>query len=104
LERDLLDLLFHTGRRLPDAAQHEMPDLYAVADFFYHRPGDSDACVFVDGSVHDQPQQKAQDAVKRGELKAAGYRVVVIRYDQDLEQQVAGHEDVFGPGNGKSAP
>lgn len=30
------------------------------------------------------------------ELKDKGYRVVVMRYDRDLEEQVAAYRDVFG--------
>jgi hypothetical protein len=29
-------------------------------------------------------------------LKERGYRVIVIRYDCDLEEQIDDHKDVFG--------
>jgi hypothetical protein len=32
----------------------------------------------------------------RRELTARGYRVVVIRYNRDLVEQVAAHADLFG--------
>ena len=31
-------------------------------------------------------------------LRERGYRVIVIRYDQDMKKQLAAFEDVFGPG------
>jgi len=51
-------------------------------------------CIFCDGGVHDEPQQRASDEAVRRELKARGYRVVVIRYDQDIKEQVQGRLDV----------
>ena len=54
-------------------------------------------CVYCDGSVHDEPQQRARDEAIRGELRARGYRVVLIQYDSNLEQQLLDRQDVFGP-------
>jgi hypothetical protein len=55
-------------------------------------------CVYCDGSVHDVPQQRASDEAVRWELKASGYRVVLIRYDCDFEEQLQERMDVFGEG------
>jgi hypothetical protein len=35
----------------------------------------------------------------RADLGDRGYRVVVIRYDRDLEEQVGAYRDVFGEGS-----
>jgi hypothetical protein len=51
--------------------------------------------VFIDGSVHDKPEVKADDARKRGELRAQGMDVLVYRYDQDLAAFVDARTDVF---------
>jgi len=92
LERQFLDLIHRTNRRLPEAAQRQVEDVYAMPDFYY----EPNVCVFCDGSVHDEPQQRARDEEVRRELKEKGYRVIVIRYDRDPEEQVARYPDVFG--------
>lgn len=96
LERRFLDHLYRTNRRLPDYAQKRLDDYYACPDFFYT---DGNVCVECDGSVHDRPEQQAIDKEVRGHLEyILGYRVIVIRYDRDLEDQVREHPDVFGEG------
>lgn len=94
LERAFIDHLYQTGRRLPDEAQKMLADYPAVPDFFY----EPNVCVFCDGAVHDQPSQREKDAAVRAELKECGYRVIVIRYDRDLEEQIQAYRDVFGEG------
>lgn len=93
LERLFLDHLYTTRRRLPDEAQRPIQDPYCIPDFFYEQ---HHACIFCDGSVHDDPQQKQKDAEIRTRLRDLGYRVIVIRYDKDLEQQIASYPDIFG--------
>jgi hypothetical protein len=91
LERTFLDHLREHGLRLPDSAQKQTPGVYSQPDFFY-RP---DTWVFIDGSVHDKPEVKADDAKKRGELRAQGMEVLVYRYDDDLASFVASRPDIF---------
>lgn len=44
------------------------------------------------------PQSKETDITDRAKLGDSGLRVVVIRYDRDLTEQVAEYPDIFGPG------
>jgi very-short-patch-repair endonuclease len=94
LERRFLDHTFQTKRRLPDDAQKPLDGYYCIPDFYY----EPNVCVFCDGSVHDEPQQAEKDRFVRQELKELGYRVVPIRYDRDLEEQILEYVDVFGEG------
>lgn len=96
LERAFLDHLHNTGRILPDYAQQKLGEVEAIPDFYYTR---TSTAVFCDGSVHDQPQQRQLDEEIRRRVREAGYRVVVIRYDRGLEEQIAEHEDLFGKGS-----
>jgi len=94
LERKFIDLVYKTKRRLPDDAQKSLKDYACIPDFFY----DPNVCIFCDGSVHDEPKQKEKDKTIRAELKDLGYRIVIMRYDQKLEEQLKEYPDVFGEG------
>ena len=93
LERQFLKVLRDHDFRLPDEAQKEISDPRCVPDFFY-RPN---VCVFCDGNIHDQPEQRKRDEQIRNALKSAGYRVIVIRHDRHLLEQIRQYPEVFGP-------
>ena len=91
IERVFLDHLYTTKRHLPDEAQKYLSDFYANPDFFYN----PNILVYCDGASH-VGGRISEDAVTRDQLRAAGYRVIEIRYDRDIEEQVAAYADIFG--------
>lgn len=98
-ERDFLDYLHQNRLRLPDLAQHRPdPDVAVQPDFYYERDGLRGVCVFVDGPPHDTSQQASHDREVRESLEDRGYKVVVIRYDRSVKEQVEHHGGVFGLG------
>jgi very-short-patch-repair endonuclease len=94
LEQKFVHFLHKQGLRMPDQTQVKMSNingLYIEADFVY----EPNIAIFVDGSVHDKPEVKADDAVKRKALRNAGWQVLVWRYDQPLEDFIQKRPDIF---------
>ncbi len=98
LEQELLELLYRQGFCWPDDAQHPIPAAGAITDFLYG----PNVLVFCDGPDYDTPDHRERDSQQRQELRNRGYRVVVIRYDVPLAEQVARYPEIFGQGAGTS--
>jgi hypothetical protein len=99
LEAQFLRQLYESRRRLPDRAQYRPEDgIYCETDFFYERDGLNGIAVFIDGPSHDDPVQKQKDVLERAKLDDLGYRVLAVRYDRSIEEQIAENPDIFGLG------
>ena len=104
-EREFLNYLYNNGHRLPDFAQYQpTPEVHVQADFYYERqsvpyyyerqsvPG---VCVFIDGPHHDSAAQGAHDQEVRMGLTNLGFRVIAIRHDRSIAEQIAADPLVF---------
>jgi Domain of unknown function (DUF1998) len=103
-ERAFVDFLYEHRLRLPDEAQFRPEDdVFVQLDFYYRRNGVKGTCVFVDGPAHDEPGRAEQDRKVREELEDRGYRVVLIRYDRPMEEQIWEQRETFGAAAGVGA-
>jgi hypothetical protein len=97
LERRFLKHLRDGGLALPDSAQVNLSAVtghYISADFLYELNG-TETLVFIDGSVHDTPEQQADDRHKRTILRDKGYDVIEWHYATDLKELTTRRRDVF---------
>jgi len=94
LEQKFIHYLHQNGLRMPDQTQVMMSQvngLYIQPDFVY----EPNVAIFVDGSVHDKPDVRADDEVKRKALRNAGWQVLVWRYDEPIEDFIQKRPDIF---------
>lgn len=91
LEEKFLNYLYENGIRLPDKAQFTQDEYYVLPDFFY----EPNICVFIDGSVHDDPAVKADDEKKRRVLRKGGYQVLEYDYKNTFDSFVNERPDIF---------
>ena len=82
-EEKVLKEIKKRGLRLPTDAQRTLYDKKGIpvasADFFYEPKR---LAVFVDGPPHNKDHVASADESKRKKLKALGYRVVAITWDE----------------------
>ena len=92
MERRFRNVLAVGRHRLPDVAQRAINEPRCITDFFYN----PNICVSADGSVHDTSTQAVRDAETRREFVSRGYRVIIIRYDRDIAEQMTQHSHNLG--------
>lgn len=90
-ELKFINYLYHSGLRLPDAAQKRVDGLYVQPDFYY----EPRIWIFCDGTPHDQPAVKESDEAKRQSIMARGDEVWVYYYLDDLAAKIAARPDIF---------
>jgi hypothetical protein len=95
LERRFLRYLDEGGYRLPDHASAVVQGYGTRPDFYYE---EAQACVYVDGPVHDYPERRVRDAAVTDRLEDGGYTVIRVAGPETWEQAVQQHAWVFGAG------
>ena len=95
LERRFLTHLYKHGYRLPDDAQRALD--HARPDFFYM---DTQACIYVDGPLHQYPERIARDTMVRDRLERTGFLVVRVESDETWPAAMEEWGVVFGEGDG----
>jgi very-short-patch-repair endonuclease len=93
LERRFLRYLYDGGYRLPDAAQEAING--ARPDFFFV---DTQACVYVDGPIHDFVDRAERDSAIRDRLEREGFCVVRVQDDTSWPRVTTVYGFVFGEG------
>ncbi len=87
-EKNVLEAMRRRKLRLPTDAQKTIyngDESVAQADFYY----DNDRLiVFVDGPDHGKDYVNESDKEKRERLDGLGYRVFVVRYDENLDERL----------------
>ncbi|MCS7020912.1 MAG: DEAD/DEAH box helicase [Gemmataceae bacterium] len=90
--RQLLEFLAQNHYRLPDEVHKVISEPRCIADFFYH-PNVVVLCADPSSNWGDRPDDQTQ---WRARFIAHGFRVIILRRDQDLQQQLQQYPEVFG--------
>lgn len=96
--RAFVEWLREGGHRLPDLASAEAADTGVVPDFIYYLPG-AEAAVFLTAPEQSAPRDVDPAAYR---LMNEGWLVITLPGDseEDWEETVRSHPDVFGTGRG----
>jgi len=95
LERRWLDRLNELSLRLPTHAQYLIESCRTRPDFYYH---DCNAAIYIDGPVHDEPEQRAEDDEIANRLVDAGYLVIRFHHRADWDAVFDQYREIFGGG------
>ena len=83
--------------RLPSNAQYLISACSTRPDFYYNGVN---TAVYIDGPIHDEPDQKAEDEEITQRLISAGYLVIRFHHAADWNAIFDQYSDVFGQRKG----
>jgi very-short-patch-repair endonuclease len=93
LETKWLDMIERFVLRPPSDAQFLVESCSTRPDFFYR---EFNAAIYVDGPVHDEPDQIRGDEEITQRLMEMGYVVVRFHHKADWLEVFKQHPDIFG--------
>ena len=93
LEQKWLDHIERHRLRPPSDAQFLIEHCSTRPDFYYR---DHHAAIYIDGPVHDQPDQRRTDAEIDERLSMAGSSVIRFHHAADWPSIFRQHPDIFG--------
>lgn len=100
LEVKWLDYVYNNGYILPTHAQELIESCRTRPDFLYK---DKYTAIYIDGPIHDSPNQRIKDQEINEKLDDAGWHVIRFRYAEDWQTIISKFSNVFGSketGNG----
>ena len=93
LETRWLDLIDQLMLNPPSDAQLLVESCLTRPDFFYR---EHNAAIYIDGPIHDRPDQLREDEAINQRLMLAGYVVVRFHHQADWPAIFRNHPDLFG--------
>ncbi len=93
LETKWLDLIYKNGLILPTHAQELIQSCHTRPDYLYN---DKYVAIYIDGPIHDSPDQADKDRRIQEDLEDNGWHVIRFRYDHDWQEIIAANENIFG--------
>lgn len=93
LELKWLDFIYKSGFILPTHAQELIESCSTRPDYLY---SDKYVAVYIDGPIHDSPDQASKDKTIQEDLEDIGWHVIRFRYDKDWPAIIADNENIFG--------
>jgi very-short-patch-repair endonuclease len=93
LEKRWLDLVDKFVLRPPTDAQYLIEACSTRPDFYY---GEHNAAIYIDGPLHDEPDQMQEDEAVTRRLMEMGYIVIRFHHKANWDEIVHRHPDIFG--------
>jgi very-short-patch-repair endonuclease len=93
LEKRWLDLVDDLLLRPPSDGQYLIESCSTKPDFYY---GEHHAAIYIDGPIHDAPDQLRADEAITQRLMEMGYIVIRFHHQANWPDIVRRHPDIFG--------